>query len=1076
MARPDLIHQLGQLAWPSSERFPVNQGGSRVRHTVWADLVLSDQPLIVAGYSSIGELIDFLADWAASPNATAGSARILLGAEPFSSERVRFGDARVVFTEEVAAYWLEERGISVLLSARILTVLELLSAGRVEVRFLHGVTPLHAKIYVGDTSATVGSSNFTGAGLSYQFEANARFDEAADPDRHRELVQVASNYWDAGTLWTDGFIALLESMLQVVGWREALARACAELLEGEWAYKYLGDLTTADGSKLWPSQVVGIAQALWVVDRVGSVLVADATGSGKTKMGAHLVRAIRDRLWNTGRVRTDLTVLVCPPAVQESWDDEALRCGLSLRTVSHGRLSRRGDGHRRSTEEQLVSGAQILAVDEAHHYLNPTSHRTQQVRASQADHVALFTATPINRGQSDLLQLVALLGPDNFNDDAIAVLQELQRRRRRPFQTSLLESDIELLRREIQQFTVRRTKSMLNEFVGRSPEDFRHPVTGRICRYPDHEPLIYDTGETSRDAGLAEQIHEVVAELIGLSGLENRIAVPERLRREYSDPAWLEFRLGSIGGLAAHHVLSAIRSSAAAAMEHLVGTERSVEQYGLELRPYKQASTGDVIGKLRQRAEDGPPVIDLACEVPEWLLDAKEWRSACHEEADRYERIASLVLQLSDARETAKADVIRDAARRHRLVLAFDRHPITLAVIAQHLGNWDRDVVIATSTGKTRKRVERLFGRDSVASAVGLCSDALNEGLNLQGASAVVHLDLPTTMRVAEQRIGRVDRMDSPHDRIEVWWPNDGPAFATRANEHLARRAADSDELLGSNMPVPREILGKGARVDVRDEIADAERARLSEWDGIGDVLDPVRQLVEGDGSLVDRRTYEHHRGASNRVLARVSPLSSDRPWLFVAVGGTSRGAPRWMYLDDELDAPLCELDSVADALRSQLVADPPERALDDGAVAVLERLLERAQRHEELLLPRRHQRALVQMRRITTAWAEAANLASDFPNRERWLAIKALANGTSSSGQVDLHQVAERWLRIVAPMLESHRRSSRQPFALLKQIEPALLQDPISLDEVEQQLSGLTSLRPLGDRVSACIIGVPPA
>ena len=42
----------------------------------------------------------------------------------------------------------------------------------------------------------------------------------------------------------------------------------------------------------------------------------------------------------------------------------------------------------------------------------------------------------------------------------------------------------------------------------------------------------------------------------------------------------------------------------------------------------------------------------------------------------------------------------------------------------------------------------------------------MNEGVNLQGASAIVHLDLPTTLRVAEQR---VDRMDSPvrrHRRV----------------------------------------------------------------------------------------------------------------------------------------------------------------------------------------------------------------------------------------------------------------------------------------------------------------------
>src|SRR5450756_2919631 len=95
------------------------------------------------------------------------------------------------------------------------------------------------------------------------------------------------------------------------------------------------------------------------------------------------------------------------------------------------------------------------------------------------------------------------------------------------------------------------------------------------------------------------------------------------------------------------------------------------------------------------------------------------------------------------------------------------------------------------------------FARDSQEPGIGLCSDAMNEGINLQGASAVVQLDMPTTLRVAEQRVGRIDRMDSVYDRIEVWWPNDGPAFATHANELLVARNAESSALLGSNLPIP---------------------------------------------------------------------------------------------------------------------------------------------------------------------------------------------------------------------------------------------------------------------------------
>ena len=97
------------------------------------------------------------------------------------------------------------------------------------------------------------------------------------------------------------------------------------------------------------------------------------------------------------------------------------------------------------------------------------------------DHVALFTATPINRGAADLLQLVGLLGADNFEDATLAILNRLERRRGRD-DWLLTSDDAGQLRREIQRFTVRRTKSQLNALVNEDPDNYCHPVTGRVCQ------------------------------------------------------------------------------------------------------------------------------------------------------------------------------------------------------------------------------------------------------------------------------------------------------------------------------------------------------------------------------------------------------------------------------------------------------------------------------------------------------------------------------------------------------------------------------------------------------------------
>lgn len=1069
-----VAERLEAREWPEHGRFPVNRASHKVRPVVWSDLVDSPAPLVVAGYSSIDQLVELTADWCARRHD--GQLRLLLGAEPHPTSRRDFSSSTAGFTEEVRHYWLEERGISVRLSARLIEAIEAIDGGRLACRYLHGASRLHAKIYVGATAATLGSSNFTRAGLSEQVEVNARFLAGEEARRYGELAAIAENLWSAGEDWSAELRRLLEELLRVVGWQEALARACAELLEGEWAARYLA---AGDGAALWPSQVAGIAQALWIASDVGSVLVADATGSGKTRMGAHLVRAVRDRMWATGRVRRDLAVVVCPPAVEPTWKREAIACSLNLATTSHGLLSRASvDGQR--PEEQAVASAQILAVDEAHNFLNAASNRTQKVSESGADHVLLFTATPISSGAQDLLALVRLLGADNLDDDALEVLRRLERRR--GGELLLSPTELDLLRREIARFTVRRTKTMLNDLVARDEAAYLHPDTGRVCRYPSHTPRTYPTGENAGDEAAAGAIRAAADQLCGVALLERAIAVPAALREEYSDERWLEMRLAAAPGLAEHQVLSALRSSRAALLEHLAGTGAAFERFDLDRR-VKTGATGDVLSKLGQLEREGPPELQLECEIPGWLGDGSEWVAACRAESERYRSMLDALGQLSPAREEAKADLLAELLERLERVLAFDRHPITLAAICAQLAARGVEAVVATGGNEaTRRRVQRLFAREATGRCVALCSEALNEGLNLQGAAALVHLDLPTTLRVAEQRVGRVDRMDSPHDRIEVWWPLDGRAFATRANELLVRRAEESAQLLGANLVVPdlelrpeRAEAGAGAVVDLEEQIRESEAPSTETWDGIRDALEPVRRLVSGDEALVDPERYEEERNATHRVLARVAPLTTAAPFAFFAVAGSLDGAPRWLFLDGPQLAATSDLERICHRLRNELAGDPEPRPLDEPAMALLERALDAAVRRQVELLPRRLRRALEQMRHVVGEWERHARLAGDEETATVYRGVAALAAPRHGGPEVDCHLVAERWLELTAPVRERYRRRQRgRRFVLLSEVTGELARSPLPVTTVSGAFSDLPVAAPLEERVTACILGVP--
>jgi len=391
-------------------------------------------------------------------------------------------------------------------------------------------------------------------------------------------------------------------------------------------------------------------------------------------------------------------------------------------------------------------------------------------------------------------------------------------------------------------------------------------------------------------------------------------------------------------------------------------------------------------------------------------------------------------------------------------------------------------VTVATGgNARGRKDLIRRFARDATEPGIGLCSDAMNEGINLQGASAVVQLDMPTTLRVAEQRVGRVDRMDSLYDQIEVWWPDDSPAFATHANELLVARNAESSALLGSNLPIPDFVVAADAAVGPEDFIKAAHDERMATWDGIRDALDPVRRLVDGPDALLTPSEYELHSTTTHRVLSRISPVQTTTAWAFLAISGTKHGAPRWLLLESGVPDPAVGVDAVSVRLRDLLAEDPPDHRFDAQSERLLVTFIERARAAEVALLPRRAQRALKQMHATCRHWAGMARRTSDFASADRWQTIARLASdGTLDEAEdqaVDLYQVADAWMHLVQPLRDEYRRTHRRRrYVTLSDLDGALRTTPFSITDVEGALSRLEFVEPIDRRISACILGVPGA
>lgn len=1102
------------MTWPPHERFPYSEPPRTVQQLIQQDLLNSAHPLLITGYAALEHLLPLLVQWRQTEERPF---RLMIVHETSDTSRRSAHRSGSALPQEIASYWMK-RGLPLQFCSALLKVQEMLESERLVVRCASDEqSPVDGRIYQGDDAITLGSSNYTLAGLTKRLGANVRF-TPLEQERFTEAIQFAERIWCEGQEYTVLLNELLGKLLRVVPWQQALARACSELLEGEWAQQYVPLQLREDEQPLWPSQWQAIAQALYLIQNVGVVLIADPTGSGKTRLGSWLIRGLESLLWSTSRKRFGLPTLICPPAVRKPWRQELKRCLVAAEIHSQGQLSHPSS----ETHQECVTDilrAQVLAVDEAHNFLR-SSARTRKLLGNMEDHVVLFTATPINRGTGDLLALIDLMGADNLDEEDLKVLKQIiprhRRGARRPGHGKRLSTeDRKALQGVLSHFTVRRTKHDLNALVDQAPDRYRNRL-GNLCRYPQHNAKLYDTEETPKDRELATRIQELARQLVGVTYFRQGFRMPRDWRRlEMTDAQYLDARLKGAPALIQYTIMARLRSSKAALLEHIHGTEWVVNNLLRGAAHIKHERSGNVLRRL-QSIRGQLPKNELSVQLPFWLRDESAHRDACDKEASIYEEIAKVAEEISNAREMRKATLLVELLGRHKKVLAFDSLPITLYALEGILREHTCNVLLATGARKAdRRRVQKSFSLEGEDSAmIGLCSDAMSEGLNLQKASAVVLLDLPSMVRVIEQRVGRVDRMDSPWPEIDVFWPNDSQQFTLRTDRRFFERHQLSADLFGSTLPLPdtsEHSLAQAATQNgveaapmardqtTRDDITidaqtmQAELAkRESQANELLDAFSPVRMLVSGQTAIVSEDVYaatitnrensgNHNRlkpGGVNTVGSAktlISLIRASKPWAFFAIAGGEHAAPKWAYFEQPRAYPIVRLDEIEKALRKHLSGEVVAAELTPASGQCMDEFLNQLSETERYLLPRRKRRVLDEMKHILTCYQERAFDQVQTHLYQRLSEILELLRPVHDRERPDLNTLAERWLELIRPeWLEQLKKRQPGRALRLKGLREPLKRTMISPERIDEAFQNLPMLPPLSERILVAIVGVP--
>jgi len=416
---------------------------------------------------------------------------------------------------------------------------------------------------------------------------------------------------------------------------------------------------------------------------------------------------------------------VVPAVLVGQWRALCRRFDVDPEIATHESLSRRSPGCRaaesrpkgRAGSASAAEGG-VLIVDEAHHFRNPATKRYRALaELAVGARVLLITATPVHNSIADVVHLLRLF----LRDDALAGL------------------GVPSLKR-----------AACGEAWATLPGVLARLVVARSrVRAPSLALPRHAKGETVRVGSAPDE--RVLALVHGISAL---------------DP-------GPAGALMRMVLLTRLASSLPAFRESLSRHEAFAD-LSLEARRSGRALTRRDFQRLFPRGEE--PDLQLAL-LPLLLPPGLDGDPG---DASALPRLRELAAECPDPK-VARLEAL--LTERPAKTIVFTASRATARYLLRRLMGRHRVAAVMGAHGLFPNgpapvpEVLRAFA--PLASGVApppavlvidvlIATDLASEGLNLQDASRVVHYDLPWTPARLAQRVGRIDRLGSPHAQIET--------------------------------------------------------------------------------------------------------------------------------------------------------------------------------------------------------------------------------------------------------------------------------------------------------------------
>lgn len=664
------------------------------------------------------------------------------------------------------------------------TFIKWINSKKLEIR-AYPSAKLHAKLYImtfnqGDRDlgrVITGSSNFTEAGLRDNLEFNV---ELKSPSDYKFALEKFNELWEQG-------VDVSEKFVETINDRTWLNDSVSPYdLYLKFLYEYfkkdlrhtedMANQYTPHGYRRLEYQEQAVASAKRVLEEYGGVFLSDVVGLGKTYISALLASQLGD-----GR-----SLVIAPPVLLDknnpgSWTNVFSAFNVRYDCESIGKIE---DLAKRGTEQY-----KNVFLDEAHrHRTESTQTYEYLAQICRGKRVILVSATPLNNSPRDILSQLKLFQKgkkstipnlpdlDGFFKKLEKRLKNVDRKRdAEQYRQIVRENAKEVREKILQHLMIRRTRSEVIKYFG---DDLKRQKL-KFPEVVDPKGIFYQL-----DSDLDRVFFKTI-QLIGSSNMKYARYKPAVYLKE-GVSQFEQQQQENLGRFMKILLVKRLDSSFHAFRKTV---QRFIYSYDRFIEMFKKGHV--FIGK-----DYVNKVFDLVDEDRFEEIEAMEEEGKIESHSTdefRPEFIDDLNSDLQIFREIHQLwEPIKSDPKVDELIKRFSydeilRKPETKPIIftesketADYLskqlsihyegkilnfsgqsGESAREKVIENFDAKCRNPKDDF--------RILVTTDVLAEGVNLHRSNVVINYDIPWNPTRMIQRVGRINRVDTPYDTIHTY-------------------------------------------------------------------------------------------------------------------------------------------------------------------------------------------------------------------------------------------------------------------------------------------------------------------